>query len=111
MRSSKKSKAKSAGSKYDNGKPSLSLIDPYAMRELARVLDYGARKYASWNWRKGIQWSRVLDATLRHLNAFNDGEDIDPESGLPHLAHAMFGPMVLLRYSLEHKELDDRYKR
>ena len=110
MRSSKKSKAKSAGAKFDNGKPSMSLIDPYALKELAKVLDYGKGKYAAWNWRKGIQWSRVLDAALRHLTAFNDGEDLDQESGLPHLAHAMCNCMFLLRYTQEHGELDDRYK-
>lgn len=103
-------KAESAGLKYDYGKPSLELIDTEAEIELAKVLDYGARKYSPHNWRKGIQWSRTIGAALRHLRAFNDGEDLDPETGLSHIAHAMCNCMFLLFFERHHKEMDDRYK-
>lgn len=100
-----------AGIKHDAGKPSLSLIDKTALVELARVLDFGAKKYAAHNWRGGIKWSRILDSAMRHLQAFNDGEDLDPETGLSHVAHAMCNCMFLLNYIQNHKELDDRYKK
>lgn len=104
----KETKAVSGGLKYDAGKPSISLIDKTALFELAKVLDYGAKKYARFNWKKGIQWSRTIDAAYRHLAAFNDGEDTDPETGLLHVAHLMCNAMFLINFYYTHKELDDR---
>jgi len=111
MRSSKKSKAKSPALKYDAGKPDLGLIDSVALVEMAKVLDFGAQQYARHNWRKGMQWSRLIAAALRHINAFNDGEDYADDSGLNHLAHAAVCLTFLLRYHKEGAGTDDRYKR
>ena len=78
------------GTKYDSDKPRMDLIPPHAELLLAQVLTYGANKYASDNWRKVDNASqRYLAAALRHINSHRQGEVIDPESGLPHLAHAM----------------------
>lgn len=98
------------GTKYDAGKPKMELLSPIALTEIAKVLTFGSIKYQAHNWRKGISWSRVLGAALRHLMAFINGEDKDPESGLSHLAHASCCLMFLLEYEVRHKELDDRYK-
>lgn len=76
-----------AGTKYDGGKLPLDLLDPTALEGLARVLEFGAKKYASHNWRGGISYSRLLAALLRHTFAILRGERIDPESGLPHIDH------------------------
>lgn len=97
------------GTKHDNGKPRMELLSPIAMTEMARVLTFGSIKYGPHNWRKGIAWSRVLGAALRHLFAFICGEDKDPESGLSHLAHVGCCIMFLLEYEVTHKKLDDRY--
>ena len=51
-----------------------------------------------------------LACALRHLAAFQRGEDLDPESGLPHLAHAMCNLRMLTLYSRTYKEGDDRPK-
>lgn len=99
-----------AGVKFDAGKPPLSLIPKSALDQEALVLGFGAAKYGRNNWRKGIAWSRLIDATLRHITAFNEGEDFDPETGLSHLAHARCGLAFLIEYSETHKELDDRAK-
>ncbi len=99
------------GSKFDSGKPPMSLIPRRALVEEARVLDFGRQKYAAWNWSKGMDWSRLIDAGLRHLTAYADGEDVDPESGLSHLAHARACLGFLLDYEAEHPELDDRRRR
>lgn len=77
------------GRKFDNGKPMMSLLPPYAMEEIARVLTMGAKKYEIDNWKyveNGRQ--RYLDAMLRHINAYIKGEINDPEFGTHHLAHA-----------------------
>ena len=80
------------------------------MNQTAAVLAFGAEKYAEHNWRKGFVWSRPLSAAMRHITAFNAGEDKDPESGLSHLAHAACCIMFLLEFEKTRKELDDRYK-
>jgi len=96
--------------KFDDGKLPLHLLSTEAMNQTAAVLAFGAEKYAEHNWRKGFVWSRPLSAAMRHITAFNAGEDKDPESGLSHLAHAACCIMFLLEFEKTRKELDDRYK-
>ena len=96
--------------KYDAGKLPMSLLSREALEQTARVLQFGAQKYSSHNWRKGFVWSRTLDALLRHTIAFMEGEDLDPESGLSHMAHAMCNAMFILEFIKTHPELDDRWK-
>jgi len=96
--------------KFDQGKPPLSLLDRKALEGTAQILAYGGRKYALHNWRKGLRYTRLSDAVLRHLLAFIDGEDIDPESGLPHVDHAACGIMFLQNMTRTRPDLDDRHK-
>lgn len=98
----------SGGIKNDQGKPRMELLDPYALEQTALVLGFGARKYDAYNWCKGIAYGRLIGAALRHLFAFTRGEDMDPESGLPHLAHCMCCLMFLIAMTQRHPELDDR---
>ena len=108
---SKGKTAAAGGLKFDTEKPRMDLVDPHALEQLAAVLTFGAKKYAAHNWRKGIAYSRLIAAAMRHINAFNAGEDLDPESGLPHVAHAMCCMMFLLGMMQARPDLDDRYKR
>lgn len=96
--------------KFDGDKLPLHLLSTEAMNQTAAVLAFGAEKYAAHNWRKGFVWSRPLAAAMRHITAFNAGEDRDPESGLSHLAHAACCIMFLLEFEKTHQHLDDRYK-
>ena len=100
----------SGGIKHDGEKVRLELLSPIALTEVAKVLTFGAKKYADNNWRKGFKWSRLLGAALRHILAFMGGQDKDPETGLSHLAHAGCCIMFLLEHEATHKDLDDRYK-
>lgn len=97
--------------KHDQGKLPMSLLPTIALQEVSKVLDFGAKKYDAHNWRKGFVWSRLTDATLRHLLAWKEGEDLDPESGISHLAHAACNLMFLLEFEKTGKGKDDRYKR
>lgn len=99
-----------SGLKFDAGKPPLGLLPSKSLVEIAKVLEFGRNKYAAHNWRNGLAWSRVYDATLRHLLAWNDGQDRDPETGLSHLAHAGCCILFLLEFEASRPELDDRYK-
>ena len=96
--------------KFDENKLPVNLLSTEALNQTAAVLKFGADKYAEHNWRAGFAWSRPLAAAMRHIMAFNDGEDKDPESGLSHLAHAMCCIMFVLEFEKTHRELDDRYK-
>lgn len=78
------------GLKYDTGKLQYSLIPPETLKALASVLTFGAQKYAPDNWKLVEDGERrYLDALFRHLEAYRSGEKVDPESGLPHLSHAL----------------------
>jgi hypothetical protein len=78
------------GLKYDQDKPRYDLIPPYAIDDLAKVLTFGAEKYAPNSWRNVENaLERYRAALLRHTFAIQRGELIDEESGLPHSAHAM----------------------
>lgn len=96
------------GVKYDSDKLRYDLIPPDALEFLARVYTMGAKKYADRNWEKGISYSRIFGAIMRHLWAFWKGESIDTESGLPHPAHAAWGCFALMHYMLHNADKDDR---
>jgi hypothetical protein len=98
------------GIKYDSGKLRYDLIPEYSMQQLAKVYTFGCGKYDDWNWKKGILYSRLIAALFRHVWSFVRGEDIDPESGLPHLSHAAWNCFSLLYFSRYRKDLDDRQK-
>jgi len=101
---------KNEGNKFDKNKVRYELIPVFSLRELAKILTSGAIKYGDRNWEKGFAWSRAYGAAQRHLNAFWGGEDIDKESGQPHLAHALCEVMFLLEFTKTHKDKDDRNK-
>lgn len=98
------------GLRYDDNKPQLHLLCPIALEGLANVLTIGAKKYSPGNWTKGMLWSRTLSSLLRHTFKFMAGEDLDPESGLPHIDHVLCNAMFLSNYYRRHKALDDRIK-
>lgn len=69
----------------------------------------GALKYGRGNWRvAGVRASIYVDATRRHLAKWFEGEDIDPDSGLPHLAHALASIAILVDAGAAGKLVDDR---
>ena len=103
--------AKTEAKKFDGGKPPLSLISRTALEEEAKVMAYGVGKYGTHNWRAGMGFSRLMDAMLRHAYAFADGEDLDPETGLSHLAHVRCCAAFLLEYQGRKIGTDDRFKR
>lgn len=78
-----------SGRKSDAGKDPWHLLPLGAVAEIVKVLGFGAKKYGEHNW-QGLDKAddRYLAACLRHLSAWQQGEDLDPESGLMHLAHA-----------------------
>jgi hypothetical protein len=89
--------------KHDHHKPSLSpllTIAPAALATVAAVRAYGRKKYPSGSELK-VSRARYIDATLRHIAAYLNGESTDPESGLPHLAHAACSLLLALQVPTE----------
>lgn len=102
---------KAKGLKFDDQKIPLQLIPGNALLEVGKVLGYGARKYAAHNWRAGLAYSRLMGACLRHATAFNEGEDLDPETGLSHIAHLATEALFLLEFITKNSaHLDDRFR-
>lgn len=83
-----------------------SMDDPWAGG--AAVFDYGAKKYADWNWTKGMPWSVPAACAVRHLLAILRGESHDKESGLPHIGHVASNLVMLAHYEVYYQEGDDR---
>lgn len=94
------------GLKYDSDKLRFDLIMPEFDEEVARVLTYGANKYAPNSW-QDIEdpVNRYYGSLMRHINAWRKGEKHDKESGLLHLSHAASNIMFIL-----HKELQENSK-
>lgn len=86
----------------------LGAIDPNALLRLAEVAGHGSDKYERLNYLKGYDWSLSFDALMRHLLQFWSGEDLDSESGLPHLAHASWHCLALLAFMERGLGTDDR---
>lgn len=86
----------------------LDLIPAKPLWLLSEVYGRGARKYADRNWERGIQYSKLYGALLRHALKFWGGEDIDPEDGQHHLASVAWHALALLEMQETHPELDDR---
>lgn len=87
------------GVKLDAGKVRLDLVPPEANIAEAAVYTYGAVKYDDWNWAKGMRRGRIMAALMRHWIAYMVGEELDDESGLPHLWH--MGACVCMLVSAE----------
>lgn len=103
-------KASDLGVKFDSGKIRMELIPPELMVAVGTILTFGAEKYSSRNWEKGMDWSRVFGALQRHMWAWESGEDKDPETGESHLWHAACCIAFLVAYESRGVGKDDRGK-
>lgn len=80
--------------RYDAGKPQWDLVHFESLLPLVRVLEFGAQKYSKHGWKKPFKdKSIIINSLLRHVLALADGEQNDPESGLPHVGHIIANAM------------------
>ena len=86
----------------------IGALDPVALIEVGRVAGMGANKYAAHNFLKGYDWSLSFNAMMRHAMLFWAGEDVDPESGLSHMAHVAWQAMALVSFVERAVGNDDR---
>lgn len=97
-----------SGLRYNEGKRNWGLLSWPAIQEIVKVLEFGAKKYDKWNWSKGLSWSQTFESLQRHLLAWYQGEDKDPETGLSHMAHVACNAMFLMHFILFKTGTDDR---
>jgi len=96
------------GRKYDDDKLEYGLLPPLALEETVKVLTFGAKKYERDNWKQVPDSKRrYFDALQRHIWAWKKGEQMDEESGLHHLAHAMCCLMFLYEHDIMYSINDD----
>jgi len=101
----------SQADRYNEGKTELSLLlsAPNALKGCTKVLEFGAKKYSRNNWKKGMPYSKIVDSLMRHLVAFMDNENLDPDSKLPHVDHIMCNALFLSEIVKIHaNKFDDR---
>lgn len=93
-------------------KPSPQFIPPVAILEEAVVMALGAAKYGAFNWNdKPVDAGTYYSAAMRHLMSWYTGEEIDPESGASHLAHARACLGILIDSQRSGTLIDDRPKK
>lgn len=86
--------------------PSREVNEAYS-----RVATFGAKKYDTDNWMKGLPMSQITSSLERHLWAFMSGEDFDNGeggSGLCHLDHILWNAVALV-YFRDKGTMDDRF--
>ena len=94
---------------YGDRKSPFTTVPLGPLAEVGLAMLEGARKYGRHNYRvAGVRASTYIDASFRHLAAWWEGEDIDPDSGLSHIAKAAACMMVLRDAMLNAKLNDDR---
>lgn len=103
----------SGGMKDNLGKVRPSIFPPEVFESILEVFEYGSSKYNDFNWCKGLPYSSLYSAAIRHLSLkWWAGQEIDDESGLHHLDHAITN-LIMLKYYITHKdkygEYDDRF--
>ena len=99
------------GLRLDDGKPRIELVPPSIILAIAEVLGASAEprgKYPVRNWEKGMAWSKTYAPAMRHLLAWWQGEDLDPESGMPHLWHASTDLAFAVEWARTGTGMDDR---
>lgn len=94
--------------KFDGDKLRYDLVPPSAVKALAEVLTFGARKYKPNNWKECQEPERYLAALYRHLELWRAGEVNDQDSGLPHLAHAMTNLAFMLELNYNPTEWSNK---
>lgn len=99
---------KVGGYRNNSGKLRWSLVDFEALEDMVRALEHGEKEYGEDNWKKGLKTHEIFESLMRHLIAYIGGEDIDPESGLPHTGHILSNAMFLAYMHKFKPEFDTR---
>jgi len=93
------------GAKFDNEKPRWDLLPMKEVEEIVKVMTFGAKKYKANNWKLVEPKDRYFAALMRHLVAWKEGEELDPDSKYHHLAHVGCNLLFLMWKNKRNNEL------
>ena len=101
------------GKKYDSGKSmvgTLCRVFPRALLGIGQCITFGTKKYPNpKNWslvEDGL--NRYTDSLMRHLLKMFAGQEVDPETNLPHIFHVCWNALAIAEfYLMEHREIDE----
>lgn len=96
------------GRKDDHGKLRYDLLPAVPLEKLVEVYSLGAKKYDDRNWEKGLSFSRVFAAMMRHAWKWWRGEQKDGVDGQHHLASVAWCAFALIEYEYRFSGTDDR---
>lgn len=92
-----------------SSKVPMSVLPTRVLMEVGLAMLEGALKYGRHNYRiAGVRGSVYYDAVMRHMNAWWEGEDTDPDSQLSHITKAISTLCVLRDSMLQGNFVDDR---
>lgn len=95
--------------KKEKKRAQFTALDPRVIAEVSEVAGFGAEKYARLDYRKGATASEYIDASMRHLTKWLIGVDNDDESGMSHMAHAMWNLHAARSNQLDKTLKEDRW--
>lgn len=101
------------GKKYDSGKSmvgTLCRVFPRALLGIGQCIAFGTKKYP-----KPDNWSlvedglnRYTDSLMRHLLKMFAGQEIDPETNLPHIFHVCWNALAIAEFYIkDHPDLKE----
>lgn len=90
-------------------KAPMTTVPMNVVAEVGVAMLEGAVKYGRHNYRGvGVRTSVYVDATMRHVMSFWEGEDVDLDSGLSHITKAIASLVVLRDAQMRGLAADDR---
>lgn len=96
--------------RYNSGKVQTREIDPNFILGIGEVLTKSREKYDHFNWCKPTKLSTPYESMMRHIMAFQSGEDFDKETQSHHLLHAATNLMFMYYHITNNPEdSDDRF--
>ena len=98
------------GARFNEGKAKWGLVPQSALLPMVEVLEFGAKKYAPNNWKKGLSIVEICESMKRHLDDFMENIDKDTDRGLSHIGHIQCNAMFLSWMMKNRPDMDDRFK-
>lgn len=94
---------------YGMSKPGIEGVPTAPIFQVGEVMRLGIQKYGLTNWRHdAVSASVYYNAAMRHIMSWWDGQNLDHESGQPHLAHAAACLLILMDAKMSDDLIDDR---
>ena len=95
---------------FGQAKIPLHVIPPRALLQVGQAMHIGKEKYGHFNWRHAAVPATIYyDAALRHWMSWFDREELDPATGISHLAFAAANALILLDAQAGNHMIDDRH--